>query len=172
MKTLLLLRHAKSDWDHPELDDHDRPLNSRGLRNAPRMGKFIRDAGLTPQACLTSTAVRARHTAWLAISSMKSDVPISEIPGLYDFGDGEAIERAIALHGSDASPLLVVAHNPCIQAFAMNTCDGGDDAALAAMSSKYPTCTLSEIEYDMASWSVLPRKKGFLKAFTTPKSLT
>ena len=65
MKTLLLMRHAKSDWDHPDLDDHDRPLNKRGLRNAPLMGKFIRDAKLVPGACLTSTqCARAIRLGW------------------------------------------------------------------------------------------------------------
>ncbi|MFB3041695.1 MAG: histidine phosphatase family protein, partial [Candidatus Poribacteria bacterium] len=63
MKTLLILRHAKSSWEHPELTDHDRPLNKRGKRDAPRMGKLLRVQGLVPDLIMSSTAKRARSTA-------------------------------------------------------------------------------------------------------------
>ena len=63
MKTLLILRHAKSSWNYPELSDYDRPLNKRGKRDAPRMGKFLREQKLTPDRILTSSAKRARRTA-------------------------------------------------------------------------------------------------------------
>ncbi len=171
MKTLLLMRHAKSDWDHPQLDDHDRPLNSRGLRNAPLLGQFMLAGSLVPDLCLTSTAVRARHTAWLAVAAMKTDVPIVEVPGLYDFGSGGAFEDAISQRGGNAQTLLVVGHNPSIQAFALATCGGGDDEALGRLKSKYPTCGLCEITYDMPQWAGITTVKGVLKAFTTPRSL-
>ncbi len=171
MITLLLLRHAKSDWDHPELDDHDRPLNKRGLRNAPLMGKFILESCLIPQACLTSTAARARHTAFLAAQAMNTNVKIKDVVDLYDFGNGKAIERVITAHGASNSPLLLVAHNPCIQEFALSICGGGEETAMALLESKYPTCALAQIEFDLASWSALPGTKGRLIAFTTPKML-
>ena len=60
MKTLLILRHAKSSWNYPELSDYDRPLNRRGKRDAPRMGKHLREHGLIPDRILTSSAKRAR----------------------------------------------------------------------------------------------------------------
>jgi len=63
MKTLLVLRHAKSSWDDSALDDHERPLNQRGRRDAPRMGKLMREYGLIPDVVLSSDAVRARLTA-------------------------------------------------------------------------------------------------------------
>jgi phosphohistidine phosphatase len=63
LKTLLLMRHAKSSWKHTELDDHDRPLAKRGKRDAPRMGQLVRQEELVPQLILSSTAVRARNTA-------------------------------------------------------------------------------------------------------------
>ena len=62
MKTLLVLRHAKSSWDHTELADHDRPLNKRGMRTAPRMGRLLIERDLVPDLILCSTAVRARTT--------------------------------------------------------------------------------------------------------------
>ena len=63
MKTVLLLRHAKSSWDNPAVDDHERPLNKRGLKAAPRMGQLIADEGLKPDVIVSSTAVRAATTA-------------------------------------------------------------------------------------------------------------
>ena len=62
MKILLILRHAKSSWDHPGLRDHDRPLNPRGRRDAPRMGRFLVERDLVPERIVSSTAVRARTT--------------------------------------------------------------------------------------------------------------
>ena len=61
MKTLLVLRHAKSSWKQAELSDHERPLNKRGRRDAPRVAAFIHDSGLGPDLILSSTAVRARR---------------------------------------------------------------------------------------------------------------
>src|SRR4029450_11617432 len=63
MKTLLVLRHAKSSWNDPALDDHERPLNKRGRRDAPRMGELVREYGLIPDIVISSDAVRARLTA-------------------------------------------------------------------------------------------------------------
>ena len=63
MKTLLILRHAKSSWQNNDLSDHDRPLNPRGQRDAPDVGKRLRNEGLIPDAVLSSTAKRARQTA-------------------------------------------------------------------------------------------------------------
>ena len=65
MKTLLLLRHAKSSWKHPELADHDRPLNKRGKRTAPRVSALLQDEDLIPDLILCSSAVRAHTTALL-----------------------------------------------------------------------------------------------------------
>ena len=62
MKTLLVLRHAKSRWSDPELDDHERPLNARGRRDGPRMGQLVREHGLIPDIVISSDAVRARLT--------------------------------------------------------------------------------------------------------------
>ena len=62
MKTLLILRHAKSSWKHPELSDHDRPLNKRGKRDAPIIGELLRKKGLVPDVIFSSTALRAKDT--------------------------------------------------------------------------------------------------------------
>jgi phosphohistidine phosphatase len=63
MKSVLILRHAKSSWKHPELADHDRPLNRRGKRDAPLMGRLLKKEDLVPEIIISSTATRARSTA-------------------------------------------------------------------------------------------------------------
>ena len=63
MKSILILRHAKSSWKHPDVNDHDRPLNKRGKRDAPYMGELLRDKHLVPDFIISSTAKRARSTA-------------------------------------------------------------------------------------------------------------
>lgn len=171
MKTLLLLRHAKSDWDDISIDDHERPLNARGQKAAPRMGRLISELGLVPQLCLSSTAVRARDTATLAIAEMQADVPVEYLRELYSFGDGTAIEQTIAAKGGTASPLLLVTHNPATEEFALRTCAGGDTFGLGQMRMKYPTAALARIDYDIADWSELPGAKGQLKGFWRPRDL-
>ena len=171
MKTLLLLRHAKSDWDDVSIDDHERPLNAWGQKAAPRMGRLIADLGMVPELCLCSTAVRARDTATLAIAQMGAQVPVEHLRELYSFGDGSAIEQAIATHGGGKSPLLVVTHNPATQEFALRTCSGGDVFGLGQMRIKYPTAGLARIDYDISSWSELPASKGQLKGFWAPRDL-
>lgn len=73
MKTLLLLRHAKSSWDDATLSDHDRPLKSRGIKAARRMGRLMREQDLCPDRILCSTAVRARETLRLALEESGID---------------------------------------------------------------------------------------------------
>ena len=68
MIRLVLVRHAKSDWANPSIDDHDRPLNARGLRDAPRMARALAGTGFRPEVILSSTALRARTTCLLYTS--------------------------------------------------------------------------------------------------------
>ena len=83
MKTLLLMRHAKSSWDDPDVADHDRPLNKRGKKDAPRMGQWLAEQGLTPEVIVTSTAKRARKTAELVAESCGCQREPIVLPELY-----------------------------------------------------------------------------------------
>jgi len=83
MKTLLLLRHAKSSWKHPELADHDRPLNKRGKRTAPRVSALLQDEDLIPDLILCSPAVRAHTTARLVAKACAYAGEIKRIRKLY-----------------------------------------------------------------------------------------
>jgi phosphohistidine phosphatase len=171
MKTVYLLRHAKSSWDHPDLPDHDRPLAPRGQKAAPHMAEYLRAEGLTPQRVLCSTATRARET-WDAVGpGLASAAPdIAYRRDVYDADDGDLLAILRGLPDAVDS-VMVVGHNPTLEDLAHGLAGGGDAAALARMGEKYPTCALAELQFAAESWSELRRGAGRLVRFVRPKDL-
>ncbi len=118
MKTLYLLRHAKSSWQHPELTDHQRPLNNRGKRNAPEMARRFAARGEPLDAIISSTAVRALATARaFAAATGLTTAHFKESHELY-FQGLQAFQQSIRAQSDDARSLLLVSHNPDLTAFA------------------------------------------------------
>ncbi len=112
MKTLYLMRHAKSSWKHPELEDIDRPLNPRGRRDAPEMGRRLAARGPLPQRILCSPARRTRETAEaVLVGAGEVDVPCKVDDRLYFRGASGWLE-AIRETDDRVETLLVVGHNP------------------------------------------------------------
>lgn len=111
-KTLILVRHAKSSWSHPELRDHDRPLNPRGLRDAPRMAARLGARGPAPERIVTSSALRARTTARTFADVLGLGPGSLEVrPELYGAGSRAVLEIVRGLadrHGT----VILVGHNP------------------------------------------------------------
>ena len=114
MKTLLLLRHAKSSWKDSGVDDHDRPLNQRGKRDAPRMGQLLKDESLLPDFIVSSSAKRARRTAECVAqySGYRGETRVTS--ELYA-ADPDAIREVIRATPDTISRLLVVGHNPGLE---------------------------------------------------------
>jgi phosphohistidine phosphatase len=114
MKTLLLMRHAKSSWKHAEMPDHERPLNKRGKKDAPMIGSLIKEKELVPQTILCSTAVRASETARMVQEK-------SGFAGEAIFLDSYYLAEPNAyLEGLQALPdeierVLVIGHNPGLE---------------------------------------------------------
>ena len=163
MKTLLILRHAKSSWDHPGLRDHDRPLNPRGRRDAPRMGRFLVERDLVPDRIVSSTAVRARTTAELAAAEFGEDVEIETTYDLYGASPDGYVEVAEAMGGT-AERLMLVGHNPGITSLVWHLTGEGE---------YMPTAALTAVELDIDDWSELgtrPAAAG-LTGFWRPKAL-
>ena len=162
MFRLLLLRHAKSDWNHPGLRDHDRPLAPRGLRDAPRMGRYLREHGLVPAAALVSTARRARETAALALEAAgAAREALRLVPDLYGSSPDEIVE-IVSEKGGGVSPLLVVAHNP------------GMEDLVARFSGRYehfPTAALAVVSVPAPDWSGLLPAAATLEALVRPREL-
>lgn len=145
--TLLLLRHAKSDWQDETLADHDRPLNKRGLRDAPRAGRFIAQAGLLPDLVLCSTARRARQTAEALLDEWArddEDVPVEYREDLY-LADPEACRAVLRELPADLARVMIVAHNPGLEELL---------AELTDESATLPTASVAEIELATEGWEV------------------
>lgn len=162
MLQLVLLRHAKSSWNHPGLRDHDRPLAPRGLRDAPRMGRYLREQGCTPAAALVSTAVRARTTAKLALDAAgAAPDALRLVPNLYGSSPDEIVE-IVAEEGGNASPLLVVAHNPGMEDLA---------ARFLGRHEHFPTAALLVAQVPAPDWAGFSPAAATVEAFVRPREL-
>ena len=160
--TLILMRHAKSDWGSPGLADHDRPLNGRGLRDAPAMGQWLREMGHLPDQVLCSTATRTRQT----LSGLGIDAPTTFLPALYH---ADPATMHDALQQAQGRKVLMIGHNPGIAAFA----DGMlRDAPDHPRFHDYPTCATLVAEFDLESWADLRSETGRALDFVIPADLT
>jgi phosphohistidine phosphatase len=160
MKTLLLLRHAKSSWNDKALCDHDRPLNQRGQADAPRVGAWLFDAGLVPDLVLSSTAVRAQTTARLVAESAGYNGEIQLQRELYHADCDDFLEALHGLAGS-VNSAMVVGHNPGLEEFL---------ELLTGLHDAVPTAALAHIELPIDDWRNLTRKtRGRLVRLWRPK---
>ncbi len=145
MIELLLVRHAKSDWDDQGLRDHDRPLNARGTRDAPAMAERVASIrlseGLVPPRLMSSTALRARTTAAAFGAALGIEVELDE--GLYG---APARTLLVAAAASGAPSVMVVAHNPGMTILADALSDGG--------IGHMPTCAVARFTWDTDDWAV------------------
>ena len=141
MTTLVLVRHAKSDWGDPGLDDHDRPLNARGLRDAPVLAARLAAADLPLGAILSSTALRARTTAGFFGEALGLDPELD--PALYGAPAPALLSAAVA---RGAGGVVVVAHDPGMTALAGHLSGGG--------IGRMPTCAVATFRWDTPDWHV------------------
>jgi phosphohistidine phosphatase len=170
MLTLSLLRHAKSSWADPRLDDIDRPLNKRGETDAPRMGAFMARHGLVPDLILCSPAVRTRQTLDLVLPRLKASPEIAYEDALYP-GAPAAVLKRLRKVAPRVGHAMIVGHNPGLQVLALTLAGSGAEADLQALAEKLPTAGLAVIELDGGSWARIKAGGGRLKLFTAPKRL-
>lgn len=163
MKRLFIVRHAKSSWDFPELNDHDRPLNKRGKKNAPEMGQRLAKRKIRPESMITSPARRAADTANLIANEVSFSLKnIQKEPLFYLASISEMIS---VLHHvpNNIDTLMVFGHNPGLTDLA-NVLSGADIYNI-------PTSGIAEIEFDISSWNEIERKSGKLISFDYPKKI-
>ena len=161
MKTLLLLRHAKSSWDIPSQADFDRPLNGRGLRAAPLVGKFIRGEKIAPDLLLSSPAQRARQTVALVREAARLDAPLRFDERIYEASTATLVEVVSQIEES-ASVALLVGHNPGFE---------GLLSFLTGEDERMPTAALAEISLDVEKWSKVHEGCGSLERLIKPRQL-
>lgn len=171
MPTLLLLRHAKSSWDDPRLDDFDRPLAPRGLNAAPRMGAEIASLGLQPDLALISTAKRAKQT-WELVSRMLNEMPRTLFDRQIYLAAPATILALLKDVPATTQTVIVVGHNPGMEMLALSLA-GPDSSqeALRDMTQKFPTAALARLEFE-SGWYDLASAEARLTDFIRPRDLS
>ncbi|SRR6266487_84426 len=162
MKTLLILRHAKSSWNFAELSDHDRPLNNRGKRDAPRIGRKLLKEGLIPQIIISSSAIRAYSTAEKVAKAFGYEGEIVVDSSLYGSGY-TAYLNVLGIQNDRLDIIMLVGHNP------------DSEQLLEILTGKMvtmPTCTVACVKLFLRNWKKLnAQTKGELVSIWSPKEL-
>ncbi len=161
-RTLLLMRHAKSDWKQPGLADHDRPLNARGRRAAPLMAHHLSDQGIRVDVILASTAERVRETIELMQQVWCEEVEVLPQKSLYLASPQEIASQIQSLHDSWQNVMLV-GHNPGLSAAA---------SLLAGIGQEMPTAAIAVFQAEIDSWArSFAANVWELKALWRPREL-
>ncbi|GLS32350.1 phosphohistidine phosphatase [Mesorhizobium albiziae] len=170
MKSLLLLRHAKSSRDDPALEDFDRPLAKRGRNAAPAIGAELASRGWLPEAVLVSPAKRTRQT-WALVAAELPAAPKAMFAKPLYMASPEQLLQRIQKVAATKQTLLVVGHNPGMEELALQLAGSGSDPnALAGISEKFPTAALARFAFD-GQWADLSTGKAKLTHFLRPRDL-
>ncbi|MBL7648645.1 MAG: phosphohistidine phosphatase SixA [Candidatus Hydrogenedentes bacterium] len=145
MKTLLIMRHAKSSWEEGGQPDHERPLNDRGLRDAPRMGTYLTKKGFAADAILTSSARRARRTAEIVASAMDRSDRVEVIDALY-LADPLVYLASLRHLPDEVRVVLVVGHNPGVSEWATK---------LTRRQVELPTAAVACVTLPINEWATI-----------------
>jgi phosphohistidine phosphatase len=170
MLTLSLLRHAKSSWDDPSMEDFARPLSKRGEIAAPRVGAYMAAQGLVPELVLCSTAVRARQTLDLVLPHFAGGPTVVYEENFYLAPPSVLLARVRRIEAK-VRYVLIVGHDPGMQGLALELSGAGDAQTLQALAAKFPTAGLAVIRFKARDWSKVAPAKGRLELFVTPKTL-
>jgi phosphohistidine phosphatase len=163
-RTLLLMRHAKSDYPTGVVD-HNRPLAPRGIREARLAGDWLRSSAPPIDEVLCSTSTRTRET--LALTEV--DAPVSFADRIYDAVPGTVIDEINGV-GDDVATLLVIGHEPAMSSVALGLAgaSGTNHAEAERISTKFPTSAIAVLRFD-APWSDLTLGSAALIAFHVPR---
>jgi phosphohistidine phosphatase len=164
MKTLYLVRHAKSSWKYPNLDDFERPLNKRGRKNASFMGSILKKLKVAPDLVISSPANRAATTARIIADTI--DYPLEKIhynETIYGSSEYELIQVIQQLDDAVTEAMLV-SHNPALTDLANTIAD--------TAISNIPTCGVFSVNLNISSWAKIGEQRGKLKFFEFPKKHT
>ncbi|MGY3437923.1 MULTISPECIES: SixA phosphatase family protein [unclassified Marinovum] len=157
---LILMRHAKSDWDSPWQDDHARGLNARGQRSAEVLGDWLRREGHVPDAAISSDATRTRET----FAGLALDCPVRFTPALYLADAGTMLDE---LRQARGATVLMIGHNPGIAEFARQLVSAAPDHPRFA---DCPTGATLVAEFP-AAWNEITFGTGTAVDFTVPRDL-
>ena len=168
MKTVLLLRHAKSDWSNPGLADFDRPLAKRGLKDAPIMGQVLADFGLVPDKILSSPARRAKQTAELAAKACGHQKSIAWRDSFYG-GYSDTLIEALKTVPDTVERAMLVGHNPTMEEAVSALLVGHGSGWGQGLEIKIPTAALVCLDLDIMTWTDLEPGDATLRWFLIPR---
>ncbi len=161
-RTLFLVRHAKSSWLNPQLSDFERPLNDRGMTNAPFMGEFMRKQKLVPTLIVSSPATRARQTAELFKEGGHFDAEIHFDPRIYE-ASTMTLGEVISEFPDRFEKVLLVGHNPGMEGFVR---------FVSERDEPIPTAAVAVVDLDLKHWNDIHAGCCTLRQIYRPKELT
>jgi phosphohistidine phosphatase len=170
MRTLLLMRHAKSSWDQPGLDDVDRPLAPRGRLAAPLIARHLYERRLIPDLVLCSPARRVQETWQLMTPVLGGGIATKTLRGLYPGAPSRLLE-ALRRLPDEVGRAMLIGHNPGLGAFAVSLAAAGPKKARRQMSAKFGTAGVAVLSFDLDHWCDLAAGSGRLESFVRPKDL-
>lgn len=161
MKKLLLLRHAKSSWADATLPDFERPLNERGQRAAPLVGKFMRERQLRPDMVISSPAKRTRETIALVLDAARLETETRFDERIYEATASSLLEVVSQIE-DDKREVMLVGHNPGLENLLER---------LTGESERMPTAALARITLNAEKWSEAAKRGGGLEWLVKAKEL-
>jgi phosphohistidine phosphatase len=169
-KQLFVLRHAKSSWEDPGLEDYERPLAPRGRRAVKVLAEHFRAEGIEPELILCSSARRTRET--LEGTGLQGETLVEH--QLYSASPGEVLDRLRQVPEGVGS-VMVVGHNPALQVLVLRLAASGaaselDGSGLSEIQRKFPTGALATLAFE-GGWSELGPGRARLAAYIRPKQL-
>jgi phosphohistidine phosphatase len=169
MRVLYLLRHAKSAWDDPSIEDHDRPLAARGRRAARAMARHFRGLGSDPELILCSSSERTRETLDLLMPGFAAAPIVAVERGLYLAGAEAMLARLRAVEDR-VERVLLIGHNPGLHELALLLAQTGRAKLRAPLARKFPTAALASYAIE-SGWSAIGPETARLVAYVTPAEL-
>ena len=161
MKTLFLLRHAKSSWKDDTLADFERPLNRRGQHAAETMGNYFKTKAIVPELILCSPAVRARETLDLVTKAAKWSTEVRYDQRIYE-ATGMRLAEVVSQIDNDRKVAMLVGHNPGMEELLF---------LLTAESVGIPTGTVAKIAVKASKWAYAADKRATLEWIVKPREL-
>jgi len=170
MKTLYLLRHAKSNWGNASISDFERTLNDHGRAVAEDLGKTLKKEGLIPDLVISSPAVRTKQTLICLQKGMEMSL-YSQYPKILYLGSEESILSTIRNAANTSDRMMIIGHNPGLHQLAISLAKPGGTHSMDNLENKFSAGTFVEITFAVDTWIDVGTKDGRLSRLIKPRIL-